>query len=162
MVSCTPLLNIKFPDLGQFLLKWANLPANCKFGIFPENIFFTKGWTFVRDSSGINFGNFLDKGNRFWTRTLLAWHTTVPFVVLFPTTLRVMSVSIVQFFYRSKISLYHMVCCCSVKSLSERAFWQKEERYNSHQKKPKKILIAFLKEICLFLQNMFCFFGVLC
>ena len=69
----------------QFLLKWANLPAHCKFGIFPVNTFFTKGWTFVRDSSGINSGHFLDKGARFWSRTLLTWDTPVPFVVLFPT-----------------------------------------------------------------------------
>ena len=82
----------------QFLLKWANLPANCKFGIFPVNQVFTTGWTFVRDSSGINSGNFLDKGARFWSRTLLTWDTTVPFVVFFLTILCAMSVSIVRFF----------------------------------------------------------------
>ena len=31
-----------------------------------------------------------------------------------------------------------MVCCFSVKALSERAFWQEEERYDFHQKKPPK------------------------
>ena len=56
--------NISWPcvNFSQFLLKWVSFPANCKFGIFPGNKVFTKGWTFIRDSSGINSGNFLDKG----------------------------------------------------------------------------------------------------
>ena len=71
-----PLLQIKCPDLG---------------------------WTFVRDSSIVNSGNFLDKGARFWCSTLLTWDTAVPFAVLFPTILCIMSASIVRFFTLAKL-----------------------------------------------------------
>ena len=102
------------------------------------NKFFTQGWTFVRDSSGINSAHFLDKGARFWSRTLLTWDTTVPFIVLFPTILSAVCLYC-SVFYRSKISLHYMVYCCSVKGLSERTFWQEEECYDFHQRKLPKL-----------------------
>ena len=36
-------------NFSHFLLEWASLPANCRFGIFPINKYLPKGWTFVRD-----------------------------------------------------------------------------------------------------------------
>ena len=151
---------------------WVNFPSLCwnelillpfaSLGFFPRTIFLLKGEHLLE----ILLGSILEI---FWTRETgfepeLCLPDTPLFHLLlcFPPLCALCPSRLFGFFYCSKISLHHMVCCCSVKGLSERTFWQKEECYNSHQKKPKKILIAFLKEICLFLQNMFCFFGVLC
>ena len=95
MVSRTPLPQINFFDLGS------SFPSSCWdeliFLLIAGLEFFTKWWIFVRDSSGINSGNFLDKWSSFWYKTLLVWDTTALFAVLFSTILRVMSVSIVHF-----------------------------------------------------------------
>ena len=162
------------------IFKWANLPASCKFGIFPINKFLTKGWTLVRDSIGINSGNFLDKVARFWSRTLLTWDTTVPFVVLFPTILRVMSVSIVRFFPVVKSPSTIQFVDVRWRACPKGLFGRRRSAMTSTRKNlqspflgvfcfnnmrseifAKNILIAFLKQICLFIQNIFCFFGVL-
>ena len=50
------------------------------------------------ETSGFNYGYFLDKGASFWSRTLLTWDTTAPLIVLFATILRAMSLLIDCFF----------------------------------------------------------------
>ena len=76
-------------NFSQFLLKWVSLPANYK--IFFVHKFFTKGWTRVKDSTGIHSENLLGKGTIFWSRYLLMWDTTVPI----PETPLTHSISIV-------------------------------------------------------------------
>ena len=91
----TDKISWSWANCFQFLPKWANLPGNFRFWVFPVNKLFTKVWTFVRDSFGINSGNFLDKGASFWSRTyLLTWEITALFAVLFCT---IKSLSTIRF-----------------------------------------------------------------
>ena len=135
MVSHTSFLLKKIPDCGPIFhgSYWNGLiflPI-AGLGFFLWTNFVLKGKHLLE-----TLLKFLDKGAIFQYRSLLISDTTAPFVILFPTILRIRSVSIVCFSYCSKIVLSHTVCCCLVKGLSERVFWQGEERYHFHQKKP--------------------------
>ena len=121
-------------NFSQFLLKWPNLPANCRFKIFPVNNFLLKS-KHLLETLQESILQIL------WTRepvfnpnfAYLRHHCSICSFVSHYIAHYVCLDCLV--FYRGKNALHHTVNCCAVKTLKE-LFGRRRSAMISTRKKP--------------------------
>ena len=130
-------------SFSQFLLKWANLFANRRFGIFPANYFLLlKGEHLLPTVLESILKIFWTKQQSFWSKSLLTWDTIASFVVLFYHISMYFYIHC-SLSYGSKIALHHVACCCSVKGFFSR---RKIVAISDRKKTPTFYIWSFLSQ----------------